>query len=75
MIDFKTARNMIDSFTPISRFNKGEAGKIVEEVKRDGIRIIVKNNEPECVLLSMESFSHLVENAERNQDAQKDVSI
>ena len=62
MIDFLTAKDMVNSFVPISRFNKGEAGKIIEEVKKDGIRIIVKNNAPECVLLSVESFSQLVGN-------------
>ena len=36
------ALKMIKAMVPITRFNKGEAGKIIEEVKRDGIRVIVK---------------------------------
>ena len=31
------ALKMINAMVPITRFNKGEAGKIIEEVKRDGI--------------------------------------
>ena len=42
MYDTMTATKMLNAFVPISRFNKGEAGKIIEEVKRDGIKVIVK---------------------------------
>ena len=45
--DNVTAAKLIHSFVPISRLNKGEAGKIIDEVKTDGIRVIVKNNVPE----------------------------
>lgn len=65
MYDTLTARQMIKSFVPISRFNKGEAGKIIEEVKRDGIKVIVKNNEPECVMLTVEDYDRLVNDANR----------
>jgi PHD/YefM family antitoxin component YafN of YafNO toxin-antitoxin module len=60
MYDAMTATKMLNSFVPISRFNKGEAGKIIEEVKRDGIKVIVKNNAPECVMLSVEAYEKLV---------------
>lgn len=60
MYDAMTATKMLNAFVPISRFNKGEAGKIIEEVKRDGIRVIVKNNAPECVMLSVEAYEKLV---------------
>lgn len=65
MYDALTATKMLNSFVPISRFNKGEAGKIIEEVKRDGIKIIVKNNEPECVLLTVEDYDRLVLESKR----------
>ena len=38
---------LLNSIISITRFNKGEAGKIIEEVKENGPRIIVKNNVPE----------------------------
>ena len=59
--DFTTANKVMHAFVPISRFNKGEAGKIIEEVKADGFRVVVKNNAPECVMLSMEEYHRLDE--------------
>ena len=60
MYDALTATKMLNSFVPISRFNKGEAGKIIEEVKRDGIKVIVKNNAPECVMITVDDYDRLV---------------
>ena len=65
MYDAMTATKMLNSFVPISRFNKGEAGKIIEEVKRDGIKVIVKNNAPECVMLTVEAYDKLVQESNR----------
>lgn len=56
--------NILDSIVPISRFNKGEANRIFTEVKNDGIRIVVKNNTPECVLISPKDYQALVEQYE-----------
>ena len=58
--DNVTAAKLIHSFVPISRLNKGEAGKIIEEVKTDGIRVIVKNNIPECVMISVEEYDRII---------------
>ena len=60
MYDALTATKMLNAFVPISRFNKGEAGKIIEEVKRDGIKVVVKNNAPECVMITVEDYDRLV---------------
>ena len=65
MYDAMTATKMLNAFVPISRFNKGEAGKIIEEVKRDGIKVIVKNNAPECVMLTVEAYDKLVQESNR----------
>lgn len=65
MYDALTATKMLYAFVPISRFNKGEAGKIIEEVKRDGIRVIVKNNAPECVMITVEDYDRLVLESKR----------
>ena len=56
--------NILNSIVPISRFNKGEANRIFTEVKNDGIRIVVKNNTPECVLISPKDYQALVEGYE-----------
>ena len=46
----------IKSLVPISRFNKGEANKIFEEVRESGFKIVLKNNSPACVLLTPETY-------------------
>ncbi len=43
-----------EHIVPISRFNKGEANKIFDEVSKDGFRYVVKNNRVKCILLSPE---------------------
>ena len=65
MYDALTATKMLNAFVPISRFNKGEAGKIIEEVKRDGIKVVVKNNAPECVMITVEDYDRLVMESKR----------
>ncbi len=46
---------------PISRFNKGEASRIFEEVEASGTKIVMKNNQPACVLLSPAQYESLME--------------
>ena len=52
---------MMNSIVPITRFNKGEANKIFEEVESHGMKIVVKNNKPACVLLSPAQYESLME--------------
>lgn len=47
---------------PISLFNKGMAGKIFKSVKENGSKVVMKNNVPECVLMSPESYLAMTEN-------------
>lgn len=56
---------LINAIIPITRFNKGEAGKIIDEVQQEGPRVIVKNNVPECVMISLEDYNSLTEAANR----------
>ena len=63
MLALKTA-NILDTIIPISRFNKGEANKIFSEVKSKGTRIVVKNNVPECVLMSPEEYQTIMDEYE-----------
>jgi len=53
--------NTLDSLIPISRFNKGEANKIFDEVKESGCKIVVKNNVPACVLITPERYKEIIE--------------
>jgi len=60
MLDVITLRNTLDALVPITRFNRGEAGKIFDEVRESGCKIVVKNNNPACVLLTPEKYQAMV---------------
>lgn len=45
----------------ISAFNRGLAGKIFEEVKQTGAKVVMKNNAAECVLMSPEEYLRLID--------------
>ena len=53
--------NILDALIPISRFNKGEANKIFEEVRLSGFKVVVKNNTPTCVLLTPERYKEMAD--------------
>ncbi len=58
-----------EHIVPISRFNKGEANKIFDEVSQDGFRYVVKNNQVKCILLSPEAYDELIDKIEDYYDA------
>ena len=75
--DSSYSRNDSSYQLPISRFNKGEANKIFSDVKKFGTRIVVKNNVPECVLISPQVYRQMVEeyeNAILSSEAEKRFS-
>ncbi|MBR1622948.1 MAG: type II toxin-antitoxin system Phd/YefM family antitoxin [Pseudobutyrivibrio sp.] len=51
----------INNTVSISQFNKGLAGKIFEEVKQFGAKVVMKNNTAECVLMSPEEYTELMD--------------
>lgn len=51
----------IQNTISISLFNRGLAGKIFEEVKRTGAKVVMKNNVAECVLMSPDEYVRLME--------------
>ena len=51
----------ITNTVPISQFNRGLAGKIFEDVKQSGAKVVMKNNAAECVLLSPEEYVRLID--------------
>ena len=54
---------MMKRIVPITRFNKGEANKIFDEVQTCGTKIVMKNNRPVCVLVSPEQYEALIKAA------------
>ncbi len=53
--------NAITNTISISLFNRGLAGKVFEDVKKCGAKVVMKNNAPECVLLSPEEYIKLMD--------------
>ncbi len=51
----------ITNTVPITQFNRGLAGKIFDEVKQCGAKVVMKNNIAECVLLSPEEYVRLMD--------------
>lgn len=64
MLDNISVRDMLNSIVPISRFNKGEANKIFNEVNNCGYKIVIKNNKPTCVLITPEKYEEMMETIE-----------
>jgi len=64
MFDSISVRDMLNSIVPISRFNKGEANKIFNEVNNSGYKIVIKNNKPTCVLITPEKYEEMMETIE-----------
>ena len=61
MPNINAIKNIMDSMVPITRFNRGEANKIFDELRESGCKVVVKNNVPACVLLSPEMYQEMVE--------------
>ncbi len=51
----------ITNTVPITQFNRGLAGKIFTDVKNNGPKVVMKNNEAECVLMSPEEYVALMD--------------
>jgi len=51
----------IQNTISISLFNRGFAGKIFEDVKRTGAKVVMKNNVAECVLLAPDEYVRLMD--------------
>ncbi|MDR1328636.1 MAG: type II toxin-antitoxin system Phd/YefM family antitoxin [Oscillospiraceae bacterium] len=59
MLNSLSVSRALDSLVPITRFNRGEANKIFDEVGASGCKIVVKNNSPICVLLTPEKYKEM----------------
>ena len=51
----------ITNTVPITQFNRGLAGKIFEEVKQCGAKVVMKNNVAEWVLISPDEYVRLMD--------------
>lgn len=46
---------------PISQFYKGSAEQIFEDVRKTGVKLVMSDNEPECVLMSPIAYVNLMD--------------
>ena len=56
-----TTNHMMNSLIPITRFNRGEANKIFDEVNAKGEKIVLKNNIPICVLMDPLHYTEIMD--------------
>lgn len=49
---------------PISLFNRGLAGKVFDEVRKTGAKVVMKNNAAECVLMPPEDYVAIMDELE-----------
>jgi antitoxin StbD len=54
-------RELMNSIVPITRFNRGEASKIFEEVNEAGVKVVFKNNSPVSVLVDPKRYEEMIE--------------
>ena len=60
-VNTNMVKNITDTTIPISRFHKGETSKILDEVTKSGVKVIIKNNEVAGVIMSPQYYEELVE--------------
>lgn len=53
-------KNVLNMLVPITRFNEGQANKIFDEVKKEGVKIVLKNNKPIGVIMTPEMYESLL---------------
>lgn len=52
----------------ISEFNRGLAGRIFDDVKLNGSKVVLKNNTSECILISPDDYTKLINELEDARD-------
>ena len=58
---FDSVVSAIQRTVPISQFNRGLAGKIFSDVRSTGSKVVIKNNEPEVVLVSPDQYIEIMD--------------
>ena len=48
----------------ITDFNRGKAGKIFDDVRKHGAKVVLKNNHPEAIILSKEVYENIMDELE-----------
>jgi len=76
-MNLNTIRNMDKEIVTISAFNKGQAGRIFDEVETVGHKVVFKNNRRKAIILSPIMYDALIEMVADQlllEDAEKRIS-
>ena len=57
---YENVMSAINRTVPISQFNRGLAGRIFSDVKKNGARVVMKNNEAEVVCIPPDEYVDMV---------------
>lgn len=61
--------DLIGHLVPVSDFSKGKTAKIFEDIKkRRSEYVVLKNNQPSAVLMSVEHYSDIIKKARMMED-------
>lgn len=52
--------DVLKNMVSITDLNKGKGSKIIDDVKKTGYKIIMKNNRPEAVLITPDRFEEML---------------
>ena len=53
--------DVLESLVPITQFNRGQASRIFDKLQTKNQLIVLKNNQPIAIILSLEEFNRLNE--------------
>ena len=53
--------DLLQSLVPITQFNRGQASRIFDRLHSERQLIVLKNNQPSAVILSLEEYARLAE--------------
>ena len=55
-----TERNMLNNLVSVTMFNQGQASKIFNRLQTEKQIIVLKNNNPTAILLSLDEYDRLL---------------
>ena len=58
---YEAVTGAINRTVPISQFNRGLAGKIFADVRKNGTKVVMKNNEAEVVVVPPDQYLEMVD--------------
>ena len=58
-----SAANLLQCLIPISQFNKGQAAKIFDRLHSEKELIVLKNNQPTALVISIDNYREMADKA------------